>query len=267
MLYLGRTGSGSKTSLLISDLNNESPKQKKSILKKNEMTNNQSKEEMERLLPETPKHISNRISTIPQTLALTTITALSIASRPTTGFLTPQTSSPSSLCLSGNESSNKTVRPSLKQIGSSKAGKQSSPPPVSISTPTPPAPSPTASCVPNVVPIPAPTVSAIPIPILQTTSTTRLIGAVAPIQLSSKSSLKKADTPSVRCSNPVCYYNRVCRATPLCAGCGHRIETFKDSNNSGPHSVPLTPTTPDNSKQDSNISRQPSNESAPPAYS
>ncbi|CAG2177241.1 unnamed protein product [Oppiella nova] len=250
--YRGRTGSGSKASLLISDLNSDNLKHKKSILKKND-SNSQSREEMERLLPETPKHAMNRVSTTPQTLSLNPTTSLSLPSRPATGFLTPQTSSPSALSLSVNESTNKTVRPSLKQIGSSKAGKQITPPPVSISTPTPPALLP----MPPIVP---------PIPIFQTTSTTRLIGAVAPIQLSAKGSLKKADTPLVRCSNPICYYNRVCRATPLCAGCGHRIETFKDSNDSKPHSVPLTPTTPD-SKHDQNMSRQPSNESAPPAYS
>ncbi|CAG2110672.1 unnamed protein product, partial [Medioppia subpectinata] len=59
--YRGRTGSGSKASLLISDLNSDNPKHKKSILKNS--SNSQSREEMERLLPETPKHAINRIST------------------------------------------------------------------------------------------------------------------------------------------------------------------------------------------------------------
>jgi hypothetical protein len=243
-VFLGRTGSGSKTSLLVSDLSTENSKHKKSILKKNDSGNNQTKEEMERLLPETPKLVVNKQTITPQTLSLTTTSSMPSRS---TGFLTPQTSTPSAVTYFGPDNGSKTLRPSLKQIGSSKTWKQSSPP---ISLPPPPPP-----------PLPPP-------PIFQTTATTRLIGAVTPIQLTSKVSLKKADTPSVRCSNQSCYYNKVCRATPLCAGCGHRIETFSDNdiNNSKPHSVPLTPTTPD-SKAQNNMSRQPSNESAPPACS
>lgn len=198
---------------------------------------------MEKLIPETPKHIIEREQKTPQTLSLMT-KSLSIPSHQT-GFLTPQTSSPSAMAFFGTDNSLRPARPSLKQIGSSKAWKQPSPP---ICLPPPPPP-----------PLPPP-------PIFQTTSTTRLIGAVTPIQLTSKVSLKKADTPLVRCSNQSCYYNKVCRATPLCADCGHRIEAIKDVDSSKPHSVPLTPTTPD-SKHDQNISRQPSNESAPPACS
>ena len=231
--YLGRTGSGSKTALLVTDSPNESSR-KKSILKRNDLNNNnQNKEEMEKLLPCASQNMNNNVNNKTNTNHLLT-SPIVPTSNPSIGYWTPQTTN---ALFFGNISSKS--RPTLKQIGSSKQVVQS-----------------------TLLQNPSETL----LPTSTQPSTTRLIGAVTPIQLTSQmsSTIKRTEnTPVIRCSNSSCYFNRIGHSSPLCAGCGHKMETLnQESNSLKPHSVPLSPSTPDQLEK---VGRQPSNESAPPA--
>ena len=236
--YLGRTGSGSKTALLVTDSPNESSK-KKSILKRNDSNNNnnnnnQNKEEMEKLLPCASQNKNNNVNNNKTNTNHLLASPIAPTSNPSIGYWTPQTTN----ALFFENISSKS-RPTLKQIGSSKQMVQS-----------------------TLLQNPSETL----LPTSTQPSTTRLIGAVTPIQLTPQMSsiIKRTEnTPVIRCSNPSCYFNRVGHASSLCTGCGHKMETLnQESNSLKPHSVPLSPSTPDQLQE---VGRQPSNESAPPA--
>jgi hypothetical protein len=249
--YLGRTGSGSKTALLGSDDNTSN--RKKSILKKSDSTN-QSKEETEKLLLLGLDATLDKQTTTSALSSLTpshsTPSTIS-TSRPTTEFLRPQIFVPAdSFATAIDQQPPKNQRPTLKQLGSSKSWKQQAHTSESQTESTHHSPH-------HPILLPHQPYSQPP----TGGQTTRLIGAVTPIQLTSKMSLKKNEIPNVRCSNPCCFYNKVSNATPLCAGCGYRMETLNVEHMSSKqtHSVPLSPSTPDAKPH-----RQSSNESAPP---
>ena len=93
--YLGRTGSGSKTALLVTDSPNESSK-KKSILKRNDSNNNnnnnnQNKEEMEKLLPCASQNMNNNVNNNKTNTNHLLASPIAPTSNPSIGYWTPQT--------------------------------------------------------------------------------------------------------------------------------------------------------------------------------
>lgn len=205
---------------------------KKSILKKGDSSGNQSKEEIERLLPDQQHH----------TTSLQHPSFL-ISSSPST-FQHPSGSltliQPTIAVTNSNISDSIKIRPTLKQIGSSKICRHAQPQ-FGVNAGQ----------------------------FASHSAPQRLIGAVTPIQLHMADKAEASEDGGlslVRCSNPKCLYNRVTHSTPLCAGCGSRMETLANKSGipSKPHSLPLSPISAPEVKEEV-ISRQSSNESAPPA--